>query len=240
MRNRELDRPSPGFGLARALGLILNYFVGHQYVYPVILSTILSYVDPQAVVYPLWALALWYSTTLLITLFLAWPLIKESWSALSHRFKSTVKITMGLFPVMYFASIGLSMLIGWLSGQATSGNQTSLNELLGKYPAFTLLLTVVFAPIVEELVFRGAFYRYFRAKGQYWFPMILSASAFAMIHLSLALSQGHWGELWFFPLYGMLGVFLSVAYEKTGTIFGSVFLHFIYNAVGMLIALIAR
>lgn len=240
MRNRELDRPIAGFGFARAAGLILNYFVGHQYVYPIILSVILKINDPSIKVYPLWSLIIWYGTTILVTLWLAWPLLTESWEALRGHVNHTVRTVFSIFPVMYLSSIVLSVLIAWLSGQSTSGNQTSLNELLGEFPAFTLLLTVMFAPIVEELVFRGAFYRYFRSKGIYWIPMILSAAAFSLIHIGVALSAGHFTELWFFPLYAALGVYLSIAYEKTGNIYGPILLHFLYNAVGMLIALIAR
>jgi membrane protease YdiL (CAAX protease family) len=70
--------------------------------------------------------------------------------------------------------------------------------------------------------------------------MFLSATAFSLIHLMVALSTGSWGDLWYFPLYAVLGIFLAVAYEKTGNIFGPILLHFTYNAVGMLIALIAR
>jgi uncharacterized protein len=240
VRNRELDRPIAGFGFARAAGLILNYFVGHQYVYPVILSIILHFTNPGAKVYPLWSLIVWYATTILITLYLARPLLAESWEALRDHFGSTVRTVFSIFPIMYLASILLSVVISALSGQATSGNQTSLNQLLGEFPVFTLALTVLFAPIVEELVFRGAFYRYFRAKRMIWVPMIVSATAFSLIHLGVALSAGRFAELWFFPLYAALGVFLSVAYEKTGNIYGPMLLHFLYNGVGMLIALIAR
>jgi membrane protease YdiL (CAAX protease family) len=240
VRNRELERPSAGFGLARALGLVLNYFVGHTFVYPILLSILLTNIAPQAIVYPLWSLILWYGTTLLVSIVLAWPLLVESLRRMRHDVRHTVRIALTMFPLMYFTSIFVSILITWLSGQATSGNQTSLNELLGQFPVFTLALTIIFAPIVEELVFRGAFYRFFRAKGMYWFPMFLSATAFSLIHLMVALSTGSWGDLWYFPLYALLGIFLAVAYEKTGNIFGPILLHFTYNAVGMLIALIAR
>ena len=240
VRNRELDRPSYGFGLARAAGLVLNYFVGHQYLYPIILSIILRFVDPSAEVTPLWAVIIWYGTTILVTLLFAWPLLVESWDIFRRNIKQTFQVSLTLFPIMYLTSIAISVLISVVSGQATSGNQTSLNELLGAYPVLTLALTVLFAPIVEELVFRGAFYRYFRAKGMYWFPIFVSAAAFSLIHIWVALRAGQFTELWFFPLYAVLGIFLSLAYEKTGSIYGSILLHFTYNAVGMLIALIAR
>lgn len=240
MRNRELDRPIAGFGFARSAGLILNYFIGHNFVYPIILSVIIKLNDPAAKTYPLWSLVILYATTSLITLWLAWPLLAESWEALRGRVNATLRTVVSIFPIMYITSIVLAVLISWLSGQATSGNQTTLNELLGEFPVFTLVLTILFAPIVEELVFRGAFYRYFRAKGMYWVPLILSASAFSLIHIGVALGSGRYTELWFFPLYAVLGVFLSVAYEKTGNIFGPMLLHFSYNALGMLFALIAR
>jgi membrane protease YdiL (CAAX protease family) len=240
VRNRELDRPSAGFGLARALGLVLNYFVVHMMIYPRVFSSIVKAIDPNATVYPAWALGIWYGLTAIVSLYLAWPLLTESWEILRKNIKRTFKVTLSIFPVMYLFSIVLTVIIATISGQSTSLNQTALNELLGQFPAITLILTVVFAPLVEELVFRGGFYRYFRSKGMFWFPLIVSASAFSLIHIGAALYGGRFQDLWFFPLYAALGIFLSFAYEKTGNIYGSILLHFTYNAVGMLIALIAR
>lgn len=240
MRNRELDRPTAGFGFSRALGLMLNYFIGHLLVYRILIARVVRAVDPSAIVYPIWALYMWYGCTLILSLYFAWPLLVESWEVLRMNIKRTFKITLSIFPVMYLFSIAFSVMITTISGQSTSINQTNLNQLLGQFPAITIVLTVVFAPIVEELVFRGGFYRYFRAKGMFWFPLILSACAFSLIHVGTAISAGHFQDLWFFPLYAGLGMFLSLAYEKTGNIYGSILLHFTYNAVGMLIALIAR
>ena len=38
MRNPELDLPSLRFGLGRAFLLAANYFIGHQFVYPFLIS----------------------------------------------------------------------------------------------------------------------------------------------------------------------------------------------------------
>ncbi len=239
MRNPELDLPSLRFGLGRAFLLAANYFIGHQFVYPFLLSFVVLGLQPEAVDFPLWALIVLHTVTFVTTVWIALPLLKESLVGLRHNFTKTLLTPWVIFPLMYLTSIAVAMATMWVSGQAMPGNENAIDQLFTQSPMFTLALTIVFAPIVEELVFRGAFYRYFRSKGYFWLPILLSSLSFALIHISVALSMGNWTELWFLPLYGTLGVFLCVAYEKTGNLYGAILLHFIYNSVSMILAMLA-
>lgn len=238
LRDTKLDEPVSGFTLKHAVLLALNYFVGHQVIYPIIVTVIVKLINPQATTIPISAMAIWYGWTLISTLWLARPLLADATRHLKGHFSETCGIPWKIFPIMYVSSIGMSLLISIITQQTTSNNQQGLNELLGEAPVFTVLLAIVFAPIVEELVFRGAFYRYFRNQRSFWFPLILSSSLFSLIHLSTAIAQQQWMDLWYFPLYAMLGGFIAYAYEKTGNIYGSILLHFIHNTVGMLLALL--
>lgn len=86
--------------------------------------------------------------------------------------------------------------------------------------AYFGLVAVVFAPIFEELVFRGILYpsikRFYPRKAAIWTSSIL----FAVIH---------WNAMTFVPLM-VLAVVLCLLYETTGTIIAPIFAHACFNA----------
>lgn len=91
--------------------------------------------------------------------------------------------------------------------------------------AGALLLAAVFAPITEELFFRGfalpAFGRSLRA----W-PAVLAASAlFAVFHISPGA---------YFPTFA-LGVALSLTYLRSGSLLPAMLIHGLHNATAILV-----
>ncbi len=88
---------------------------------------------------------------------------------------------------------------------------------------------VVIAPFVEELVFRGLLYRAFR---QRW------ALAPALALSGIVFAAAHFDALTFAPLL-FVGVLLGWAYERSGSIWGSIVPHAGLNLL-TLIALLAR
>lgn len=69
-------------------------------------------------------------------------------------------VIIGFFLFMVFKLIGayLSELIGFLLGikDLTSDNQNTIELLTGSAPAMMMISTVILAPILEEMIFRGA------------------------------------------------------------------------------------
>jgi len=126
MRNSELDLPSLRFGLGRAFLLAANYFIGHQFVYPFLLSFVVLGLQPEAVEFPLWALIVLHTVTFVTTIWIALPLLKESLVGLRHNFTKTLLTPWVIFPLMYLTSIAVAMLTMWASGQAMPGNENAI------------------------------------------------------------------------------------------------------------------
>ncbi len=82
-----------------------------------------------------------------------------------------------------------------------------------------ILMATVTAPIVEEVIFRGAIYRFLKSRMNTVPATLASAFLFASIHFNL-LS---------FPSLIVLGIFLCIAYEMTGNLKAPIFLHAIFN-----------
>ena len=96
---------------------------------------------------------------------------------------------------------------------AMSSSQTEL--------ALQALSVMIFAPIAEELLFRGVIYTHIKQAGHPKLAIGFSAIIFAAIHGNLALTL---------PL-AALGLALVWVYEKTGTIIAPILMHATFNAI---------
>jgi membrane protease YdiL (CAAX protease family) len=90
------------------------------------------------------------------------------------------------------------------------------------------ILAVVIAPIIEEIMFRGAFYSWLRARFSSTVSILVSAIIFAAIH-----PQGAIGIL---PL-GFIGVVLALIREYRGNITACIFAHACFNGGTLLLVL---
>ena len=83
-----------------------------------------------------------------------------------------------------------------------------------------LFIMAVMPATIEELVFRGIAYNGYRKAGTKFMAIMLSSLMFGLMHGNL--NQA---------LYALvLGIFLALIVEATGSLFSSMLFHFIYNA----------
>ena len=91
-----------------------------------------------------------------------------------------------------------------------------------------VLLAVVVAPLIEEIMFRGALYGWLRSKLPAWSSVLISAACFAVMH-----PQGAIGLV---PL-GLIGILLAILREWRGSLIAPMVAHACFNG-GTLIALL--
>jgi membrane protease YdiL (CAAX protease family) len=89
---------------------------------------------------------------------------------------------------------------------------------------------VIVAPLCEEIVFRGYFYPVLKKFGGAWPAAVCSSLVFAAAHGSLAS---------LLPLF-LFGGLLVFIYEKTGSIWAPIAVHFCFNGVTVIVQLLAR
>lgn len=111
-------------------------------------------------------------------------------------------------------------------------NQEAIDVLMVETPWQMILCAVVFAPFVEELLFRGLFFAPLYRK----LPIlayVLSSVIFAAIHVVGAIGFLPLGEvLLCLVQYLPAGIALGFVYQRTGNIFGPMLLHFTINFIG--------
>ena len=81
------------------------------------------------------------------------------------------------------------------------------------------LTAAIVAPLAEEILFRGFIYGVLKRYTDTYFAGLLSAVLFAAIHLHVGL---------FLPLFA-LGLIFVAAYEATGCLLVSIFMHALFN-----------
>jgi membrane protease YdiL (CAAX protease family) len=90
-----------------------------------------------------------------------------------------------------------------------------------------LLFTLsIFAPILEETMFRGALYFHLRRRWRPWLSAILVSLAFAAIH-----PQG-WAGI---PVLASIAIVLALLREWRGTLLASITAHGINNGIVLLV-----
>ena len=89
------------------------------------------------------------------------------------------------------------------------------------------LMVVAVAPVVEEVFFRGFFYRALRTRLSIWVAAGLDGLLFGLIHYSFDGVDG----LLILPPLAILGVAFCLVYERTGSLFPVIGMHAFNNAL---------
>ena len=94
----------------------------------------------------------------------------------------------------------------------------------------TLVAAAVVAPVAEEIFFRGFLYSGLRGRIGVIGAMLASTMFFTALHLSVEL---------FIPIF-VLGLFLALLYESTGSLYPGIFLHAANNALSLILLFILQ
>lgn len=148
-----------------------------------------------------------------------------------YPFRPNYKSAFSLKNIGYIIVMGVlgqyaSNLIATLTGVLIPSAMDSYEDLAQNFdlstasPVLMILAVCIVGPIVEELVFRGMIFGKLRRAFSFWPAAIISGIMFGVFHMNIM--QGVYASV--------LGVLLAYVYEKTQTIFGSIFFHIVFNA----------
>lgn len=137
------------------------------------------------------------------------------------RLLSTVGWSVLGLVVFYLAAAGYSALVG------SAEEQTILSDLgVGDSAtrlALAAMLVVVVAPVVEELFFRGFFYRSLRGRLPVWAAALITGAVFGAIHATTGIDA--------VPILFVFGTILCLVYERTGTLYSAIAMHAVNNTL---------
>ena len=135
---------------------------------------------------------------------------------------------------LFFGGLQASGFMQWIESLGVEAVQDTVKILQeSNDPAILGLMAfaaVIAAPVCEEIVFRGYLYSATKRFAGPWAAGICSALVFASAHGSLAA---------LLPLF-VFGAVLAFIYEKTGSLWAPIAVHFCFNGATVLIQMAAR
>jgi len=153
-----------------------------------------------------------------------------------NNFKSNIKYYIDNYFKYFFLNLGLMMLSNIIIINITSinnsTNQEYITNLLGKYPLYTIIATILIAPITEELMFRLNIRKIFKSDLVF---IIMSGLIFGALHMTVATS---FKELLFIIPYSIPGIIFAYTLTKSKNIFVPLSLHTMHNTLMILLQLL--
>lgn len=218
--------------IARIIGIQVLYWTFFLFVIP----QILVYFIIELKIIPTASLLLYvqwitYAISMVAAILLSFPLFKKESKLEIPKIVYTIIVCI---VAMYCFNILFSLIMRMIDGPITSNNQQSLSTQVNYNIPMYLVMTVVFAPILEEIVFRGGIFRSLRFKCGFWIAAIISSFLFGFVHVFSSLQAGDFQDLIYLFLYGGLGMAFAYAYEYNKSIMACIIIHAIYNLIGML------
>ena len=86
----------------------------------------------------------------------------------------------------------------------------------------SMVSTVIFAPIAEEMIFRGLVYTRLKRAMPKWIAAILQAALFGVLH----------GQILWIAYAFAVGLILAAYFESTGSLFANITVHICFNLMG--------
>ncbi len=148
------------------------------------------------------------------------------------NFKKYLPFIIKRYFIMFATYLLVGVVVSLLNNGAQASNQESLNSMFKTMPIFVALLSCIYAPIIEESIFRLDIHNLI--KNKYVF-IILSGFLFGIAHVVNSYTST--SDLLYALVYGTMGINLAKAYYDSNNIFVSISMHFIQNTVAIIIML---
>jgi uncharacterized protein len=157
----------------------------------------------------------------------------ETWSSVGlkgFRVFQGMRYIAGYYLALLGVLIALAIITTSLGVNVASppGNKSGGTEMLNIIGDFwlTFAISVVIAPIIEEIVFRGALFPAIKRRYGLTAGIVLSSLVFTLVHMN--------------PIQMIsvlpLGIYLAIMYHRTGSIYPGMILHATWNLMVLLIA----
>ena len=175
--------------------------------------------------------------TISVFAIIGYPTLKLVFSKIKNVDVYVKGITYGF--ILLFAQSIYSIISGLLFGQVDSNaNQEALVQLTNQSPIILFLLTVVLAPIFEEIVYRYSLFGLIHKRNRY-LAYLICLVIFGFIHFDFSCFSSTEPdaikvELLNLPAYLLSGGILCYAYEKEDSLISSIVAHTTNNLIAFI------
>lgn len=157
---------------------------------------------------------------------------KRDFKYLKNNFKAYAGSAFKYWGIMLLCMVVVGLIQMALGANSQSANQASLETL----PILYLIPSaLIFAPIVEEAIFRGSLRRFI--KNDFVF-IIVSGILFGLLHTFLS-EDGIYHIIVQSLNYAAMGSVMAYAYTKSNNIYSSMMIHFLQNTLGIIVIIVS-
>ena len=219
--------------------IILTYFLLSGTIIPAIMKHFIEFQTPAQKVFYINAVGD------IICIFILFFILKDYIRNFLNEFNysQVYKYALIGFLGTYFLRIASGLILFYSVGPNSLQdplNQKTLVAVISEYPIFMFFSVVIFAPIIEEIVFRFAM---FKPLSQINKPLayILSSFIFGFLHISISFITLHnFNEIYNLPSYMVSGLALAYVYDKTNKLASSILAHMMTNYMGFVLILLKQ
>lgn len=220
----------------QSLWVLISYFLGYTFLFQILALNILLVMGQSLEDAITNSSYIYVPLTSVIILYLSINVIKDSLIYLKENFKKLIGHVLKFGGLCLISNIICGNLIRFITSSSAE-NQQSIIESLNKAPALTIFLGIIFAPIVEELVFREVIFKKIYIKFGKNAAYFVSSFLFALVHVLVSILSGNWIATLFIIQYFVIGYFMCLIYEKHKNVIASILLHFFNNLIAMIMLL---
>lgn len=212
--------------------LLLHLTLLARFVYPVIIRFSLNALQLSALIDSGFADLFLVGFVCITSVIMAKDLFIESIHRFNKNFRLNLAFALKLIPLMFASSLIFNGLAVFITQQDAASNQSMLIELYNNYPLIIAAQALIYAPLTEELLFRGLFYGSLEKRSPY-LAFFVSSLLFGLAHM-FASPTISLTEFAFLPGYTSLGLIIAYSYQKTRTIVTPITVHFLNNLIGII------
>ncbi len=155
--------------------------------------------------------------------------IYESWQNFKNSDKKYRYVFMGL-GLVYLGNIVTAMITQAMGVTESTVNQQMVETIIRSVPIYGFFMVVLQAPIVEEITYRGIYFRQIYGKHKI-LAYIVTGVIFGLLHIIPGLLAGVKVE-WIMSLsYIWAGLVMAWVYAKTDSMVYSILLHALMNGI---------
>ncbi len=214
-----------------SLVVILLYFVQKLYI---AMPLNLIGIDPSTLSVHFKAIySLCYELVFILILIAIYhKIFKDNFKDYIHNFKKYVKEYIDYWALAFGLMILSNIFIGILTPNAISTNQEAINQIFSITPLYIIVSAVLYAPIIEETVFRLSIRNIIKNNTLF---IIVSGLFFGLLHV---IGSGNIVNFIYIIPYSIPGCVFAYTLVKSQNIFVPISLHLFHNSISMLLQII--
>lgn len=166
--------------------------------------------------------------------------LRSSFDRLADNFRVCLMTMLLALMIDYALSGAAALVLMLVEAVVENPNNAAIMEMAaGQDSGVVMAIAIFLAPIVEELLFRGVVFGAIRTRSRLW-AYVVSVAVFSVYHIwQYAAMNGNPALLLYAFQYVPVSIVLAWCYERSGSIWTSIFFHMGFNALSFYVLSIA-